>query len=133
MQKTEQGQPENPLVVRFSIVLDGKLYAALPPGKGVKIAELMNEHLNPPISDAVVHLWFNNPAGKVPKKHNKYYLELMSDALRDTAEHFKGNMSDKAVKLKKEYDKAAKELETVKSALIKDAEKRQGEGVCDEQ
>ena len=122
MENTDKAQAEG--VKRWAIVLDGRLYKALPPGKGPAIAAFMNEHLNPPISDAVVHLWFNNPGAKVPQKHREYYLELMADALRDTAEKLKSGMSERAISLKKEYEKAARELRAVKVALEKDQEQR---------
>lgn len=105
---------------RYGIVLNGKLYNALPPGKGILLLNFMNEQLSPNISTARIHAWFKNAASNVPKQHYEYYLELMSDALRFTAENLKGEMSEKAIGLRKDYDKAAAELAAVKNELEKD-------------
>lgn len=118
MEKTENEQIIE--IDRYNIVLNGKLYNAMPPGKGPLLLEFMNEQLAPKISGNRIHSWFKNPSVNIPKRNFQYYLELMSDALRFTAENLKSEMSEKAIQLKKDYQKATSELSTVKAELTKD-------------
>lgn len=122
MKKTdvEQNKEMNELIKRFSIVTNCKLYNALQVGKGLVLAEVMNKHLYPPIPANRVHMWFRDPINKVPKMQMEAYLELMADALRFVAEEQKKDMSEKAITLKKESDKASEDLRTVKAALAQD-------------
>ena len=116
MKKTRKS---NDVQSRWAIVLDGKLYEALPPGKIGPLTEYINQTVKPPLSEDTVRSWFSNPAVRMPRKHREFYLEIMADALRDAAESLKGAMSDKAIALKKEADKASNELATVKTELEK--------------
>lgn len=111
-------------VKRWDIITSVRLYEALPPGKVSVLTEYMNGIINPPMSEEKVRLWFGAPERRVPRKHREFYLEIMADALRDAAESLKSAMSDKAIALKKEADKAANELATVKNELEKDTQTR---------
>lgn len=108
----------------YGIVLDGELYKSLPQGKVRHLTNFMNGILVPNIDEELTVQYFNTNAEKVPAKNFEFLVELMADALRDTAELMAADMSAEAIKLKRQYDKAKAELSTVKTSLTKDKENR---------
>lgn len=129
MKKKELMQDPN-FTARFAIILDGKLYKSLPQGKSRHLASFMNETLVPKITEDLVIQYFNSGAKKVPSKNFQFLVEIMADALRDTAELMVEGMSKDAISLKRQYDKAAQELKTVKQELALDIEARKVEEIA---